>query len=251
MSKQEFYLSKPLLNAPGFLGFAPNPRTLEVMTRFEPWGGFGAFVTDPISWRPRSAALDAFLVEQDGQVILRNGWPNRGFRSVVKAIAHKWEHAPLPIIPSILEIDPLQALVMIRELEGVENLAAVNLMPHLTTITDVNAWLGAIPRFNAELPIMITLPVGLISFYGGTFVAAGIAAIAPTAPHGSIERDGKLTSGRLYGPVHFPAALALARECAVSNIPLVAAGGVDTEEKLRQLREEGVVATFIDMPLWQ
>jgi len=251
MSKLEFYLSKPLLNAPGFLGFSPNARALEVMEKFNNWGGFGAFVTDPISWRPRSPAANAFYRELDGQVLIHNGWPNRGFRSVTKAVRQKWERAPLPIIPSLLETDPRQAMTMIRELEGVENLAAVNLMPSIGSMVEVNEWLSALPRFNAELPIVFTLPAGLIPFYGKSFTDAGAAAIFPSAPRGSIDRDGGFVSARMYGSANFPAAYALARECSLAGIPLIAFGGINTAEKVAQLVKVHLICAAIDLPLWQ
>jgi hypothetical protein len=45
MPKQDLYFSKPLMNATGMLGFAPNFRDSL------PWNEFGAFVTNPISFR--------------------------------------------------------------------------------------------------------------------------------------------------------------------------------------------------------
>lgn len=251
MAKQDLYLAKPLLNAPGFLGFSPNPRGIEAIARFDGWGGCGAFVTDPISWRARSPAENAVYTEVDGQVFLHTGHPNRGFRSVIKAVAPKWARSPLPIIPSIWEPNPDQVFVMLRELEQMDNLAAVNLMPPMQNIPDMQVWLSAFPRLIAEIPIILTLPTGLIPFYGNAFANAGASAILPAAPRGLITLDGQFVSGRLYGPTHFPGALSLARTCSLAGIPLIASGGINTQDKFNQAIAEGVVAGAIDILLWQ
>ena len=53
MSKRDLYFRKPLMNAAGTLGFSPDPRASVA------WEDLGAFVTNPISLRPRLAFLFA------------------------------------------------------------------------------------------------------------------------------------------------------------------------------------------------
>lgn len=251
MNKQELNLSNPLVNLPGFLGFSPSARALETIRGFEEWGGFGAFITDPLTWRPRSLAEDSGLRETDGQVIIHTGFPNRGFKSALKVLEGKWARSPLPIIPSLMEADLQSALEMVRGLETLENIAALNLMPPLHNLSEIQAWLAVLPAFGAELPLIFCSPADLILIWGKAFLAAGVSALLPAPARGLIQHQGKPFGGRLYGAPQYPAARRLAQECAQRAIPLIAAGGIDSREKVEELAGEHPLAIALDLPLWR
>ena len=61
MSKFDLTFSAPLLNAAGSLGFAPDPNGPVDLSRF------GAFITNPISLRPRLPAGDQERQDQGEQ----------------------------------------------------------------------------------------------------------------------------------------------------------------------------------------
>ena len=251
MNKRELNLSHPLVNLPGFLGFSPSSHCLERIRGLEDWGGFGAFITDPLSWRSRSLADDSGLQEADGQVIIHTGFPNRGFRAALKVLESKWARSPLPIIPSLMEADLQLSLEMVRELETRENIAAVNLMPPIDDLSEIQAWLAALPDFGAELPLIFSLSADLILIWGKIFQSAGVTAFLPAATRGTLQRQGKPFSGRLYGAPQYSAARRLAWDCSRRGIALIAAGGVDSREKVEELAEEHPLAIAIDLPLWR
>ena len=51
--KQDLFLKKPFVNAAGMLGFAPDPHTIPFL------GRLGAFITNPVSRRPRRSRASA------------------------------------------------------------------------------------------------------------------------------------------------------------------------------------------------
>ena len=76
--KRDLYFSKPLMNAAGSLGFAPDTR-LGI-----PLDLFGAFVTNPFSLRPRLPAARPDVIEHPGGFLLHTGLPNPGFTAGLK-----------------------------------------------------------------------------------------------------------------------------------------------------------------------
>ncbi|HNQ95866.1 MAG TPA: hypothetical protein PKH47_14440, partial [Anaerolineales bacterium] len=72
--KRDLYFSKPLINAAGSLGFAPDLRVLQELGGLE----FGAFVTNPISLRPRVPTAQPAVLEYPGGFLLHTGLPNPG-----------------------------------------------------------------------------------------------------------------------------------------------------------------------------
>ena len=64
MSKRDLIFRKPLMNAAGTLGFAPDFRVLKELGSL--FDDFGAFITNPLSLRPRVAASQPALIEYSG-----------------------------------------------------------------------------------------------------------------------------------------------------------------------------------------
>ena len=58
--KRDLFFSQPLMNAAGILGFAPDSRAPVE------WERLGAFVTNPISFRPRLPAAQPIRLEYPG-----------------------------------------------------------------------------------------------------------------------------------------------------------------------------------------
>ena len=64
MSKRDLYFNKPIMNAAGSLGFAPDTRVgISVES-------FGAFVTNPFSLRPRVPTAKPAVIEYTGGFLL-------------------------------------------------------------------------------------------------------------------------------------------------------------------------------------
>jgi len=71
MFKQDLIFQKPIMNAAGMLGFSPDLRAPVT------WDDFGAFITNPLSLRPRKAANQPAAIEYPGGFLLHSGLPNR------------------------------------------------------------------------------------------------------------------------------------------------------------------------------
>ena len=82
--KRDLYFSKPIMNAAGSLGFAPDARN------GIDFASFGAFVTNPISLRPRLPTTHPALVEFPGGFLLHTGLPNPGLNGTLKKYSAKY-----------------------------------------------------------------------------------------------------------------------------------------------------------------
>ncbi|WKZ36052.1 MAG: hypothetical protein QY332_20800 [Anaerolineales bacterium] len=241
--KRDLYFSKPLINAAGSLGFAPDQRNGIALD------SFGAFVTNPISLRPRLPAARPALIQFPGGFLLNNGLPNPGLRGVLKKYSTKWNRADLPIIVHLMADRPEETQNMVRDLETVENVMAVQLgfAPLLSNdiiLLNLEMCLG-------EIPLIFALPHEQVLTLGPRLVQHGADAISLASPRGALyDTDGGLISGRLYGPSLFPRALDVVRSAAMIGIPIIGAGGVWTDMDAEFMLKAGAVAVETDVRLW-
>src|SRR5688572_30418875 len=119
--KRDLYFSKPLINSAGSLGFAPDTRNGISLD------SFGAFVTNPISLRSRLPTAHPTVIEFLGGFLVHTGLPNPGFSNVIKKYSAKWNRADLPIIVNLMADRPEETQQMVRQLEYIENVMAVQL----------------------------------------------------------------------------------------------------------------------------
>src|SRR6266545_4889098 len=119
--KRDLYFSKPLMNAAGSLGFAPDARVGNSLD------SFGAFVTNPFSLRPRQPAAQPEVIQHPGGFLLHTGLPNPGFNAGLKKYAAKWSRSDLPIILHLMADRPEETQRMVRLLETRENVMAAEL----------------------------------------------------------------------------------------------------------------------------
>lgn len=105
---------------------------------------------------------------------------------------------------------------------------------------------------QGELPVVAALPLNAVS---GEVLAAlaatGITAITLTAPRGLLpDPDGKLVSGRLYGPAFFPLAMAALAQTRRLGLPIIAGAGVWNLPSAQALLSFGASAVQLDGLLW-
>ena len=112
MSKADLIFARPIMNAAGMLGFTPDPRAPV------PWSDFGAFITNPVSLRPRRVTGHPALMPYPGGLLLHTGLPDPGFRAVVERYARRWADSPMPVIVHLISDRPEEAKEMARRLEG-------------------------------------------------------------------------------------------------------------------------------------
>jgi dihydroorotate dehydrogenase (NAD+) catalytic subunit len=241
--KRDLYFSKPLMNAAGSLGFAPDSRN------GIPLDSFGAFVTNPISLRPRRPTAEPTVLEYPGGFLLHTGLPNPGIYGALKKYSAKWTRFELPIIVHLMADRPEETQNMVRKLESQENVMAVELgfAPLLADdiiILTLGMCLG-------EIPLIFSLPVEQILSLGPRLIQDGAQAISIAAPRGALMTDhSSLITGRLYGPSLFPQTLETVSSAAKLGLPIIGAGGVWSKENADAMLSVGALAVQVDAALW-
>lgn len=244
MSKRGLDFQKPLMNAAGTLGFAPESR-LPLN-----WGEFGAFITNPLSLRPRRPAVEPALIEHPGGFLLHSGLPNPGFSQTLKQFAAPWARAGLPVIVHLMADRPEEAERMTRQLESMENVMAVELGFAPLLADDII--LLAVEMSVGELPLIVNLPWDQVLRLGPQALAAGAEAISLAAPRGVLPaNDGRLVSGRLFGPMLLAQSLWLVREAARAGIPLIGGCGIYSKQNVSAMLAAGALAVQVDAALWR
>ena len=248
--KRDLYFSKPLMNAAGSLGFAPDTRTGVSLD------SFGAFVTNPFSLRPRLPTAKPAVIEHPGGFLLHTGLPNPGLRSGIKKYAPKWNKSNLPIIVHLMADRPEETQQMVRMLEDIENVMAVELGFAPLLADDII--LLTLEMCLGELPLIFSLPVEQALTLGPRLIDGGAQAISVTAPRGAFSltpslsptERGELITGRLLGPSLFPQALDTVNNAAKLGIPIIGSGGVYTKENADAMISVDALAVQVDAALW-
>jgi dihydroorotate dehydrogenase (NAD+) catalytic subunit len=241
--KRDFYFSKPLMNAAGSLGFSPDTRS------GIPFDTFGAFVTNPFSLRPRLPTSKPAVIEYPGGFLLHTGLPNPGLKSGIRKYASKWDKSILPIIVHLMADRPEETQRMVRILEGIENVMAVELGFAPLLADDII--LLTLEMCLGELPLIFSLPVEQVLSLGSRLMDEGAQAISISAPRGALsDENGEVITGRLLGPSLFPQSLDTVKNAAKLGIPIIGAGGVWTTENADAMLSVGALAVQVDAALW-
>ena len=240
--KRDLYFSKPFMNTAGSLGFAPDPRAGVSLD------SFGAFVTNPISLRPRQPAAKPELIEYPGGFLLHTGLPNPGFNAGMKRYAARWEKSDLPIIVHLMADRPEETQRMVQMLEMHENVMAAEL--GFAPLLADDLILLTLEMCLGELPLIFSLPVEQVLSLGPRLIQEGAQAISIAAPRGALMTD-HLTTGRLYGPSLFPLALEAIYSAAKLGLPIIGAGGVWSKENTDAMLSAGALAVQVDAALWK
>jgi dihydroorotate dehydrogenase (NAD+) catalytic subunit len=259
--KRDLYFSKPLMNAAGSLGFAPDSRLGISLD------SFGAFVTNPFSLRPRKPAARPEVIEYPGGFLLHSGLPNPGFNAGIKKYASRWDKSDLPIIVHLMADRPEETQRMVQMLEMHENVMAAELGFAPLLADDI--LLLTLEMCMGELPLIFSLPVEQVLSLGPRLIQAGAQAISISAPRGALPltpasslrfdyasaplsatENRKITTGRLYGPSLFPRALETVYSAAKLGLPIIGAGGVWTKENAEAMLSIGALAVQVDAGLW-
>jgi dihydroorotate dehydrogenase (NAD+) catalytic subunit len=239
--KRDLYFSKPLMNAAGSLGFAPDMRAGISLD------SFGAFVTNPFSLRSRLPAAKPASVEHSGGFLLHTGLPNPGFTAGLKKYSAKWTRSELPIIVHLMADRPEQTQRMVRMLETQENVMAAELGFAPLLANDII--LMTLEMCIGEVPLIFSLPVEQVLSLGPRLIQEGAQAISIAAPRGALMTD-QLVTGRLYGPSLFPQSLETVYSAAKIGLPIIGAGGVWTKENADSMISVGALAVQVDAALW-
>jgi dihydroorotate dehydrogenase (NAD+) catalytic subunit len=252
--KRDLYFSKPLMNAAGSLGFAPDAR-IDIA-----WDSFGAFVTNPFSLRSRQPAAHPELIEYPGGFLLHTGLPNPGFHAGLTKYVSRWNKSDLPVIVHLMADRPEETQRMVQMLENQENVMAAELgfAPRLAD----DILLLTLEMCLGEIPLIFSLPIEQVLSLGPRLIQDGAQAISIASPRGALPRfdfagtplsaqgRGEPITGRLYGPSLFPRALETVYSAAKLGLPIIGAGGVWSKENAEAMLAAGALAVQVDAALW-
>jgi len=239
--KRDIYFSKPIMNAAGSLGFAPDTRNGISLD------SFGAFVTNPISLRPRLPTAQPAMIQHPGGFLLHTGLPNPGIREAIKKYSAKWTRSDLPIIVNLMADRPEETQQMVRMLESQENVMAVELGFAPLLANDII--LLTLEMCLGELPLIFSLPVEQVLSLGPRLMEEGAQVISIAAPRGALMTDHVIT-GRLYGPSLFPQTLEAVYSAVKLGLPIIGSGGVWKIENADAMLSVGALAVQVDAALW-
>jgi len=239
--KRDLYFSKPFMNSAGTLGFAPDPRNGISLD------SFGAFVTNPFSLRPRLPTSQPTLIEYPGGFLLHTGLPNPGLKAGIKKYSAKWNKSELPIIVHLMADRPEETQNMVRSLEEIENVMAVELGFAPLLANDII--LLTLEMCLGELPLIFSLPIEQVLSLGPRLMQEGAQAISISAPRGALMTDHVVT-GRIFGPSLFPQSLDIVRSAAKLGIPIIGSGGIWTKENADAMLSVGALAVQVDVAMW-
>lgn len=244
MFKQDLTFSRPIMNTAGTLGYAPDYRAPV------PWELFGAFVTNPLSLRPRKPALHPAVIEYPGGYLLHTGLPNPGLKAALKKFARRWKDSQLPIIVHLMADRPEETQTMVQSLEDLENIAAVEL--GFAPLLSDDIILLALEMSLGELPLIVSLSSDQVLSLGPRVIRAGAAAISLAPSRGMIiNENGQPVSGRLNGASLFPQSLLILRDAVQAHLPVIGAGGVGSRENAEAMLSAGALAVQLDASLWK
>ena len=255
MFKNDLVFRKPLMNAAGMLGFAPDNHTGLNSFPAGDWDDFGAFVTNPISLRPRLPSTNPEIIEYPGGVLLHTGLPNPGLSVVIKKYSRRWATALLPIIVHLMADRPVETASMVRSLEGLENIAAIEL--GFAPLLAEDIILDALENSLGELPLIVNLPFDQLLSLGSKVIQAGAAALSFAAPRGTLvleanpKESSRFVTGRLFGPGLFPQSFDLLRSLTRLDLPVVGGVGIYSQEQASNMLAAGALAVQIDTLLWK
>ncbi|MFN8412462.1 MAG: nitronate monooxygenase [Anaerolineales bacterium] len=241
--KRDLYFSKPLMNAAGSLGFAPDPRNGISLD------SFGAFVTNPLSLRSRLPTSHPSMIQFPGGFLLHTGLPNPGLSSAVKKYESRWERSGLPIILHLMADRPEETKRMVESLENIESIMAIEL--GFAPLLSDDIILLTLEMCLGEIPLIFSLPVEQILSLGPKLIQEGAQAISISPPRGALKTDSAgLITGRLYGPSLFPKTLDIVHSASKLGIPLIANGGIWNEKDVADSLSAGAIAVQVDASLW-
>lgn len=243
-SKFDLSFNPPLLNAAGFLGFAPSSHGLPDNL------SLGAFFTNPVSLEARSPAAGARFISFSGGFLLHSGHPNPGLKTVLRRCASRWKRSTLPVWVHLLVKTPQEAAAMLHQLEELEGIAGFEL--GLPPGIDLASSQALIQAARGELPLVVKIPVEQAQDLAALAAAAGADAVSLAARRGLLPGpQGSLIQGRLYGPALFPQALLAVRAIAGCGIPVIGGGGVYAPWQAQAMFASGATAVQLDGVLWK
>lgn len=242
--KRGLTLSRPIMNAAGTLGFALESEGVVDLRRL------GAFITNPVTFNPRTPAHGPNATVVKGGLVLHTGLPNPGVKALVQRHRADWARVfgrlGVPVIVHLAATRPHEVRAACAWLERFEIVSGVELgLRDDVSPGEVGA---AVRAALGNLPLIVRLPVARAVRLAPAASRAGVDALCIGAPARAAQ-----PAGRRYGPDQWPLTESALQAVAGLGLglPLVAAGGVFTPEQLGAALALGASAVQVDAALWQ
>lgn len=244
VTKYSLSFERPLMNAAGSLGFAPDWRNVPEL------GMLGAFVTNPVSLGRRTPASNRRFLPFPGGFLLHSGYPNPGLRQVIHRYSRQWALQPLPVWVHLLVQHTGELDTMLRLLEGRAGVAGIEI--GLAKETSWQEAQAIITAAHGELPLIVRLPLERALELASPVMEAGASAISLGPPRGALPAaEGKPIVGRLYGPALFPLALEIVKSLVERGMTVIGAVGVYQPGDVEVMLTAGAIAVQVDTALWR
>jgi dihydroorotate dehydrogenase (NAD+) catalytic subunit len=234
-------LNSPLI-AGGLFGFADEYADLVDFSKF------GAFITNPITFRPRTPAEGQRVAQFPGGMLIHTGLPNPGLSAAIRDYERKWAKLGCPVILHLAATTPEETLAAVEKLEGVDSVAGIEIgFRDDEALADVELMVRAAVQ-RCRQPLIVSLPFARATAFARLAEKVGAQAITVAAPpRGTVRVGDQWLAGRLYGPALLPQSLQLVREIrSQTALPLIGAGGVETKEGVEAMLAAGAVGVQVD-----
>ncbi len=249
--KHSLILHSPVMPAAGTFGYG-NRYVRLIKTE-----KLGAFVTDPVTLRPRRMAHGPNAVPLPGGVLLHTGLPNPGVEKVVKKYRQNWANSPVPIIVHLIDRHSGDLRRCVHGLAGVAGVSGFELGLHdQATPEEVYSLINTVIH-TTQLPLLVRVPLERAVELARLVAQTEAGAVVVGAPPRGILRDpvsGLLVRGRLFGPLVMPQALYAVMQVVEalkdSDLPVIGAGGIHTADDARTFIEVGARAVQLDSVIW-
>ncbi len=239
-------LASPVIAGGGAFGFADEYADLVDFTQF------GAFVTNPITRRPRSPADGRRVAPFPGGVLMHTGLPNPGISAAIRDYERKWAKLGCPVIVHIAATTPDEVVGCVEKLERVEAVAGIEIgFRDNESLSEAEMMLREAVK-RARQPVIASLPQARATAFARMSEKVGAQAVTVSAPpRGTLAVSGEMVTGRLYGPSLLPQTLRLVHEIkSLIALPIIGAGGIQSHEDTEAVLEAGAVAAMVDSAAW-
>lgn len=242
--KRGLALTNPLMNASGVLGFANEQRGLIDFT------ALGAFVTNALTWTPRTPARAPNVIEAPNGVVLHTGLPNPGVRAAARKYARDWARLGCPVIVHLAATSARDVGRAVEVLERIDSVSGIELgLREDVTPSELAQYVRAAV---GGPPLLVRLPLQRATELGESASQAGADALTLGAPvRLAITSAGQTLTGRFYGPDVVALTLAVLPTLLALDVPLIAAGGIFSSEQAQAALAAGATAIQLDAVLWR
>jgi dihydroorotate dehydrogenase (NAD+) catalytic subunit len=211
-----------------------------------------ALVTLPVSLRPHAARRDATRVlGVPGGCLYERGGANPGLAAVIHAQRHFWRRLKIPVILSLGYEDAGHWGEIAMRASRIDVIAALEI--ETVDESDVKQLVAQV-KGRTDLPVIVKIALARALEQAESAVEGGADALTVgMGPRGTCIVEGRFWEGRLEGPVIKPLALSAVIELAENGpqIPLIAAGGVQSAADIQDFLDAGASAVQISSSIWR